>query len=382
MKAIIGGKIILPDSEVKGKALLFEDKVIGIVDEKEALAQADEVIDAQGAYVCPGLVDVHIHGYLGADTSDADKDGVRLMARGVLANGVTSFLPTTMTVEWDILDTVFKQLRELKEESLKDDFEGAEILGCHAEGPFINPSKKGAQKESAILAPDAAKVLPFKDIISIITYAPEMEGGMAFTRELKQNSDIQLSIGHTSATYDVAKEAMGLGITRVTHTFNAQTPLHHRDPGVVGAALTSDVYCELIADTFHVNKGLFTLMDKAKGNKLVLITDCTRAGGLEDGEYTLGGQPIFVKGIECRLADGTIAGSVLKLNNAVRNYRDNASIPMWKAVRAATLNAAESAGVADRKGSLESGKDADITLMDEDCQVVKTFVRGNLKYSK
>ncbi len=382
MKAIIGGKIILPDSEVKGKALLFEDKVIGIVDEKEALAQADEVIDAQGAYVCPGLVDVHIHGYLGADTSDADKDGVRLMAKGVLANGVTSFLPTTMTVEWDILDTVFKQLRELKEESLKDDFEGAEILGCHAEGPFINPSKKGAQKESAILAPDAAKVLPFKDIISIITYAPEMEGGMAFTRELKQNSDIQLSIGHTSATYDVAKEAMGLGITRVTHTFNAQTPLHHRDPGVVGAALTSDVYCELIADTFHVNKGLFTLMDKAKGNKLVLITDCTRAGGLEDGEYTLGGQPIFVKGIECRLADGTIAGSVLKLNNAVRNYRDNASIPMWKAVRAATLNAAESAGVADRKGSLESGKDADITLMDEDCQVVKTFVRGNLKYSK
>lgn len=382
MKAIIGGKIILPDSEVKGKALLFEDKVIGIVDEKEALAQADEVIDAQGAYVCPGLVDVHIHGYLGADTSDADKDGVRLMARGVLANGVTSFLPTTMTVEWDILDTVFKQLRELKEESLKDDFEGAEILGCHAEGPFINPSKKGAQKESAILTPDAAKVLPFKDIISIITYAPEMEGGMAFTRELKQNSDIQLSIGHTSATYDVAKEAMGLGITRVTHTFNAQTPLHHRDPGVVGAALTSDVYCELIADTFHVNKGLFTLMDKAKGNKLVLITDCTRAGGLEDGEYTLGGQPIFVKGIECRLADGTIAGSVLKLNNAVRNYRDNASIPMWKAVRAATLNAAESAGVADRKGSLESGKDADITLMDEDCQVVKTFVRGNLKYSK
>ena len=382
MKAIIGGKIILPDSEVKGKALLFEDKVIGIVDEKEALAQADEVIDAQGAYVCPGLVDVHIHGYLGADTSDADKDGVRLMAKGVLANGVTSFLPTTMTVEWDILDTVFKQLHELKEESLKDDFEGAEILGCHAEGPFINPSKKGAQKESAILAPDAAKVLPFKDIISIITYAPEMEGGMAFTRELKQNSDIQLSIGHTSATYDVAKEAMGLGITRVTHTFNAQTPLHHRDPGVVGAALTSDVYCELIADTFHVNKGLFTLMDKAKGNKLVLITDCTRAGGLEDGEYTLGGQPIFVKGIECRLADGTIAGSVLKLNNAVRNYRDNASIPMWKAVRAATLNAAESAGVADRKGSLESGKDADITLMDEDCQVVKTFVRGNLKYSK
>ena len=382
MKAIVNGRILLPGAEVQGKALVYDKKIVGVMDEAAARAMADEVIDAAGMYVSPGLVDVHIHGYLGADVSDADNAGVRKMAKGILANGVTSFLPTTMTIGWSTLETIFAQLRQLREESRSAAFEGAEILGCHAEGPFINPSKKGAQKESAILAPDAAKVLPFKDIISIITYAPEMEGGMAFTRELKQNSDIQLSIGHTSATYDVAKEAMGLGITRVTHTFNAQTPLHHRDPGVVGAALTSDVYCELIADTFHVNKGLFTLMDKAKGNKLVLITDCTRAGGLEDGEYTLGGQPIFVKGIECRLADGTIAGSVLKLNNAVRNYRDNASIPMWKAVRAATLNAAESAGVADRKGSLESGKDADITLMDEDCQVVKTFVRGNLKYSK
>ena len=381
MKAIINGRIILPEGEVSGKALLFDEKIVGIVPENE-VCDCCEKIDAKGAYVTPGLVDVHIHGYLGADTSDADMDGVRLMAKGILENGVTSFLPTTMTVDWDILETVFQQLRELKEESLKDEFVGAEILGCHAEGPFINPANKGAQAESAILAPDADKVLPYKDIINVITYAPEMEGGMEFTKKLRQCSNICLSIGHTKANFDCACKAIGLGINRVTHTFNAQTPLHHRDPGVVGAALTQDVYTELIADMFHVNRGIFTLMNNAKGNKMVLITDCTRAGGLADGEYTLGGQPIFVKGIECRLADGTIAGSVLKLNNAVKNYRDNASIPMWKAVRAASLNAAESAGVADRKGSLECGKDADVVIMDENCQVLKTFVRGICKFEK
>lgn len=380
MKAIVNGRIILADREISGKALLFGEKIIGVMDEASARQQAEEIIDAQGAYVCPGLVDVHIHGYLGADTSDADPEGVRRMARGILQNGVTSFLPTTMTVDWDILETVFQQLRELKEESLQPGFDGAEILGCHAEGPFINPARKGAQAASAILAPDAEKVLPYQDVIRVITFAPEMEGGMAFTAALRQQTDIRLSIGHTSASFDCAVEAMNLGITRVTHTFNAQTPLHHRDPGVVGAALTQNVYCELIADTFHVHPGVYTLMDRAKDDHLVLITDCTRAGGLADGEYTLGGQPIFVKGIECRLADGTIAGSVLKLNNAVRNYRDLGSVPMWKAVRAASLSAAESAGVADCKGSLESGKDADIVLMDDDCQVLAAYVRGQRKF--
>ena len=216
MKAIVNGRIILADREISGKALLFGEKIIGVMDEGTARQQAEEIIDAQGAYVCPGLVDVHIHGYLGADTSDADPEGVRKMARGILQNGVTSFLPTTMTVDWNILETVFQQLRELKVESLQPGFDGAEILGCHAEGPFINPARKGAQAASAILAPDAEKVLPYQDVIRVITFAPEMEGGMAFTTALKQQTDICLSIGHTSASFDCAVEAMNLGITRVT----------------------------------------------------------------------------------------------------------------------------------------------------------------------
>ena len=158
------------------------------------------------------------------------------------------------------------------------------------------------------------------------------------------------------------------------------SPLHHRDPGVVGAALNSDVYTELIADTFHVNKGIFPMLAKVKGEKLVLITDALRSAGMPDGEYENGGQVFVLKGIECRLKDGTIAGSVLRLNQGVRNFRDYAGVTMAHAVRAASLAPAESIGIADEKGSLSPGKDADITLLDEDCNVLKTIVRGVCKY--
>ena len=381
MKAIINGRILLPDSEVRDKALLFDERIIGLKDEAAARAQAEEIIDAQGAYVAPGLVDVHIHGYAGVDVSDDDPDGIRRMAGGLLSNGVTSFLPTTLTVAWETLESICGHIRGLMKESQAPDFMGAEIVGMHMEGPFINPSKKGAQNEKFILAPDAEKVLPFKDVIKVITFAPEMPGGMEFTSTLKRETGIALSIGHTGANFAVAMEAIGLGVSRSTHTFNAMTPLMHRDPGVVGAALNSDIYTELIPDTFHVSRGLFPMMAKLKGNKLVLITDALRSAGMPDGEYENGGQVFVLKGIECRLKDGTIAGSVLKLNQGVRNLRDYGCIPLYAAVRAASLNAAESANIADRKGSLTPGKDADIILMDEDCAVKKTIVRGVCKYT-
>jgi N-acetylglucosamine-6-phosphate deacetylase len=266
------------------------------------------------------------------------------------------------------------------EESLAPDFDGAQILGMHMEGPFITPAKKGAQNEAYILPPDARKVLPFRDVIRTITFAPEMPGGMEFIRVLRRESDIALSIGHTGAGYDQAMEAIGLGASRCTHTFNAMTPLMHRDPGVVGAALNSDIYTELIADTFHIHKGLFPMMARLKENRLVLITDALRCAGMPDGEYENGGQAFMLKGIECRLRDGTIAGSVLRLNQAVRNLRDYGCVPMYAAVRAASLNAAESVGLAERKGSLTAGKDADIALLDEDCRVLAAFVRGTCRY--
>lgn len=381
MKAIVNGRILLPDAEVRGKALLYGERIIGVAEEGAA-AQADEVLDARGAYVSPGLVDVHIHGYGGADVSDDEPDDIRRMAGALLQNGVTAFLPTSLTVPWETLESVCRHIRALMAESRKMDFPGAQIMGMHMEGPFINPEKKGAQNEKYILLPDAQRVLPYQDVIRVITFAPEMPGGMEFARTLRQETDIALSIGHTSATFDQAMAAIGLGVSRSTHTFNAMTPLKHRDPGVVGAALNSDIYTELIADTFHVNKGLYPMMAKLKGRRLVLITDALRSAGMPDGAYENGGQTFVVKGIECRLLDGTIAGSVLRLNQAVRNFRDFGCVPMYAAVRAASLNAAESAGLQARKGSLTPGKDADVVLMDEGCNVLQTIVRGVCKYTK
>ena len=371
MKAIINGKILLPDAEISGKALVFDEKIQGIYDAPPA---GCETIDAQGLYISPGFVDVHIHGYLGADASDGDIDGLRRMARGILKNGVTSFLPTTMTVPWDALEAAFSAIRAFMPESAGPGFDGAQALGCHAEGPFINPHKKGAQAESAILPPDAGKLLRHKDIIRLVTMAPEMPGALQCIQAVKDS--MRVTIGHTDAVYEQAMAGLAAGADHFTHTFNAMTGLSHRAPGAVGAALASNAYCELIADTFHVHPAVFTVLRRCKGEKLVLITDCTRAGGLADGQYDLGGQPIFVKGIECRLADGTIAGSVLRMNDAVRNYRDHTGAPMHEAVRCASLSPAQSIGMEDRKGSLESGKDADILLLGQDCSVRKAWIGG------
>ena len=379
MRAIVNGKIVLPDRVLEGAALLYDQKILGVATESEVPAEAER-IDAQGNYVIPGLLDMHIHGYLGEDASDGSFDGIRTMAEGVAKNGVTSFLPTTMTVSYDELRAAFAQIRRSVEESAKDSWQGAQILGVNAEGPFINPGKKGAQAGENIRPGDAAFLQEYLDIIRVFTIAPEMPGNLDCIREMAGKTLI--SMGHTAATYAQAEAAIDAGVGHVTHLFNAQTPLMHRDPGVVGAALTDDrVSAELIADTFHVSPHLYSLVTRMKGDKLVLITDCTRAGGLADGEYTLGGQPIFVKGIECRLADGTIAGSVLKLNNAVRNLLDYTDLPVWEAVNAASLNPARRIGVDERKGSLETGKDADIAIVNENFDVLRTIVGGRSVYT-
>ena len=379
MQAIINGRIVLPDRVEEGCALLFDAKIQGLVSPAEIPSGA-EIIDAEGKYIIPGLIDMHIHGYLGEDASDGSFDGIRTMAEGVAKNGVTSFLPTTMTVSYDELRAAFAQIRRGVEESRSASWQGAQILGVNAEGPFINPSKKGAQAGENIRPGDAAFLKEYLDIIRVFTIAPEMPGNLDCIREMA--GKCLISMGHTNASYAEAIAGIEAGVGHVTHLFNAQTPLMHRDPGVVGAALTDDrVSTELIADTFHVNAHLFPLVARMKGDKLVLITDCTRAGGLEDGEYTLGGQPIFVKGIECRLADGTIAGSVLKMNAAVRNLLNNTHMQVWDAVNAASLNPARRIGVDGVKGSLEAGKDADIVLCDSDFNVCRTIICGRTIYT-
>lgn len=378
MKCIINGKIVLPDSVVSGKALIYDDKIVDIVDAKDVDTSKYEVIDADGALVCPGLVDMHIHGYLGEDVSDGKADGLRIMAKGIAENGVTSWCPTTMTVSHEEILKAFDTAREVKADT---EYYGAKILGINCEGPFINPSKKGAQAEEYIVRPDGDFILENADILKVFTVAPEMDGGLECIKKVYEDGRVLVSMGHTGASFDEANAGIEAGVRHTTHLFNAMTPLMHRNPGVVGAALSAeDVSCELIADTFHVNKGLFKLVSKLKGNKLCLITDCMRAGGMPDGNFTLGGQPVEKTGIKCLLPDGTIAGSVLCLNNAVKNLYENTDLEIYEAVACASLNPATVLGEADTIGSLEKGKCADIMICDNDFNIKKTIIGGITRY--
>ena len=378
MKAAVNGKIILKDRVIDGFALLFSDVIEGIIPE-DKLPEGIEKIDSKGGYISPGLIDLHIHGYLGCDVCDGKEESIRAISKGLLANGVTAYLPTTMTVAMSVIKQSLEVCRSLKAES--QDWDGSAILGVHAEGPFISESKKGAQNPEYILKPDAAFVKEYADIIKVISLAPETDTeDFAAIREITRDTDVVISMGHTSADYDTAMRSTAAGVKHATHLFNAMTPLAHRAPGVVGAALNADVSCELIADTFHVSTALYDMLFKLKGRKLCFITDCLPAGGLPYGEYTLGGTKIIYNDIVCRLEDGTVAGSVLPLCRGVWNVYTNSTIPLNECVNCASLNPATTLGVADKKGSLEVGKDADIIITDKEFNVTKTIIGGKIKY--
>jgi len=211
--------------------------------------------------------------------------------------------------------------------------------------------------------------------------APEVDSNnFEAIREINKSTDVVVSMGHTDADYDTAIAGIANGVKHATHLFNAMSPLSHRSPGVVGAALNSNVSCELITDTFHVLPHLYDMVWKLKGRKLCFITDCLAAGGLPYGEYMFGGQKMVYRDIVCRLEDGTIAGSVVSLNKGVWNVYSNSNIPLHECVNCASLNPATTIGIADRKGSLEIGKDADIIICDDEFNVCKTFKKGVVKY--
>ena len=380
MKCIINGKVILPDRVADNLAVVFDSKIQKLADINDIDVSEYEVIDAGGKYVSPGLVDMHIHGFLGADVSDGDVDGIRLMAEGIIKNGVTAWCPTTMTVSKAEIEAAFDCARTLKSSS---EYYGARILGVNSEGPFINSKKKGAQAEEHILRPDADFIKANADIVKLFTVAPEVDGAAECIAEVKADTNVLISMGHTDATYEQAAEGIANGVRHTTHLFNAMTALSHRSPGVVGAALSdSRVSTELIADTFHVNKGIFNMVAKLKGDKLCLITDCIRAGGMSDGDYTLGGQPVHKEGIQCLMADGTIAGSVLNLNDAVFNLYDNSELEIYEAGACASLNPAKALGEDGEIGSLEEGKRADIIIADEKFAVSMTILGGEIRYKE
>lgn len=375
MKAIVNGKIYTELEFLEDYVLIYNEKITAISKQKEIIRTCDEVVDANGCYVLPGFIDVHIHGYSGVDTMDGDVDGILFIGREIAKNGVTSYLPTTMNMSKKDIIRALKSVRQAK----KVNNNGAQILGVHLEGPFINKQYKGAQPEQFVIYPDMTWLEDYIDLIKIITIAPEIEGAKEVIIQYKNS--INFSIGHSGASFEDSLEAFDVGAKGVTHLFNAMTGLHHRHPGVVGAVFTSDCFVELIADTFHVKKELFDFLLNQIGNeRLLLITDCMRGGGLQDGVYTLGGQKVYVNKRKCILEDGTIAGSVLKMQEGLKNFSDNVKSDLQTLIPLVTLNQAKYLGIDDQKGSLAVNKDADIVIMSDTFDIVKTIVKGRTVY--
>lgn len=387
MKAILGGRLIVPDTdgnfcEISGHALLYEKKIARIVPEAELSADEradfEALIDAGGDYVAPGFVNVHIHGAMGYDAMDDDGDAVPAMARHQASTGVTSFLPTTMTCP---MQKIYRALSRIRD-AMGADTGGARVLGAHMEGPFISVKACGAQDAAHILPADFSLVAPFRDVVKLITVAPEATpDDVFFVRACRENG-VVLSVGHSAADYDAALRFFTKeGIGHVTHLFNGMPAFHHRSPGLVGAALESGADCELIADNIHSHPTAHRLAWSMKrGKHIVLVTDSMRATGLGDGESELGGQKVFVKDGEARLADGALAGSVLTMDRAVANFAKNTACGIPAAVACATKNAAESIGLDKEIGALESGKHADITIFDEKIRIKKTIVGGQVVF--
>lgn len=382
MKAIYNGQLVLPDKILEGQAVIFGDKIERIVPEGE-IPEGTERIDAHGCYIMPGLVDIHIHGSGGCDTMDGTEEALQTISKTIVKNGVTRFLATSVTMPLDYTAKVFDLLKTLQGKG-----DGAIIEGVNMEGPFINASYKGAHEENYITDCDYEFVKNYSDLIKTVTVATEKKGGLDFVRRVTKETPIKVSLGHSNATYEEAMEAIEAGVSNITHLYNAMTPMHHRKPGVVTAALHSEVSTEMICDTIHVHPAMFDFVMDCKTNKetgicdkFILITDCMRAGGMPKGEYTLGDLKVLVDK-DARLVDGTLAGSILSLNKAIANVVEHTKRPVWQVVRAATLNPAEAMGLSDRVGSIEVGKVADFAIMDKHFEVQQTYVNGEKKYQR
>lgn len=384
---IINGTIITPFHLVSGKAIIVEKGRIKEIVNKEELCTTAltgaEVIKGKDKYIVPGYIDIHVHGGGGSDVMDGDYEAINQIAIAHSHFGTTSFLPTTMTMS---KDKIIRSLRSICK-AVKKGTEGAEILGIHMEGPYINPEKKGAQKEDDIKKISIEGFLEFNqasgNLIRLVTIAPEMPGAIGLIKYLYKQGIIA-SVGHTNATYVQTQAGIQAGLSHVTHTFNAMRELHHREPGVVGAALTSpELTVEVIADGIHIHPVVLKILTKIKkGEEIVLITDAMRAAGLKEGTYDLGGQEVIVAKGQARLKDGTLASSVLTMDKAVKNMVNKVGIQLPKAIQMASFNPARSIGIDDKKGSLEPGKDADIVILNKNLETELTIVAGKIVYRR
>lgn len=336
--------------------------------------EEDLAVDCAGSYtVVPGFVDVHIHGCAGADTCDATREALEAMAAFLLAHGVTSFCPTTMTTSRETIQAALLAAKDMMDHPMEG---GARVVGVNMEGPFIAKERKGAQKEEDILPPDFPLFQQFYEesggIVRLVDVAPEQPGGLDFVEKASQLCTV--SIAHTTADYDQAKAAFDKGVTHATHLFNAMSGLHHRKPGVVGAVFDdSRVRGELICDGFHIHPAVLRAAFRLLGDRTLIVSDSMRANGMPEGEaFDLGGQMVTVHQGKALLPDGTIAGSVTNLHQEIKNLV-SFGVPFEQAVKAATLVPARAIGLDGEIGSIAPGKRADLVVLDENLDIAAVY---------
>lgn len=373
---IKGAKVFTPERKMKTLDVKVQN---GRIEEIGTDLSAEDIFDACGKILSPGFIDIHQHGMLGVDCVEDSDRPIQTMSEALPKYGVTGFLPTVMTAPLELMGRITQRFVKGIPQP------GARALGLHMEGPHLNPIYKGAQEEEYMVPPSMEnwEIMTggHPEAIKLLAMDPTREGALDVARELA--GKVVLTCAHTPCNWQQAQDAFAAGFTHVTHLFNAMKPLHHRDPGLLGAALVNDsITCELIADLIHLHPDVLRLAVRMKGpDHVCLITDAMMAAGLNDGDFTLGGQEVFVRNGAARLADGTLAGSTLTLNKAVFNMVKKVGFPLETILPMVTSTPAREAGCSDTRGSIVEGYEADLVLLDDELTVCATWVGGELKYS-
>lgn len=367
---ITNAKVFIDGTFVEG-GIEFTDRFIAVGSE---VTGGD--LDAHGDMIIPGLIDIHTHAALGEDASDGNADAMPVLGRYYAAQGVTSWLPTTMTLAEDALANACKAIASYASSDRPSDC--AKVAGIHLEGPFLSYAKRGAQNADHLHVPDIEMFHRLNDasggLVRLVTIAPEEPGAMDFIREVSRECTV--SLGHTIADYDTAKKAFEAGAAHVTHLYNGMPGLHHRQGGVIAAASDAGATVELITDGFHIDPSVIRLTSRLFGDKLCLISDSLRCAGMPDGDYELGGQPVTMKNGKATLTGtDTLAGSSIHLMDGLRNSVSY-GISLDQAILAATLTPAKAIRMDDAIGSIARGKCADFIILDHDLQVRAVYIDG------
>lgn len=378
---IRAGTLITPDHTAADQVIVIADGRIAAVEPRSQLTASPEdthLIAADGLYVMPGLIDIHVHGGAGSDTMDATPEALAAMSRFFLQHGVTAYLATTGTQTTDRITKAIENVANTRSER-----HGAKPLGVYLEGPYLSYPYRGAHKPEWLRNPDPEEYAEWlqSGMLRIVAVAPELPGALELIQEC-QRRGIRTSAAHTDASPQQIQAAADAGLTVSTHTFNGMAGLHHRDLGTVGALLADDrIYCEIIADGIHVHPSVLAMVLKIKGpQRTLLITDAIRAAGLADGQYELVGQMVTVTDGVARTPAGGLAGSTLTLDQAVKNIRAFAGIPLNQAVQMATKTPAAALGLSGVKGEIRPGADADLLITDADLNIKAVLIGGKIAY--